>query len=199
VRDGARVKKRYHGFTSVTLVERRPQSLACGDPCGALGIDPAAKPGSGAMMPLKVRCDPQLPNKMMQREHRDEASRVLPATFLNEAIRHPSWLSPRLHECTETRSRTPRQTQPRRLSRELRSRAGASAPGQPVDRTRRELAPSAARTMSTGLQLEEHRHTVRRVGQLDCGHPRPCRRRSAGEQWTEWRSAVRPSSRFRPA
>jgi hypothetical protein len=37
-------------------------------------------------MPLRVRCDPQLP-KMMQREHRDEATDVLPATFLNEAIR----------------------------------------------------------------------------------------------------------------
>jgi hypothetical protein len=39
-------------------------------------------------MPLRVRCDPQLP-KMMQREHRDEATDVLPATFLNEAIRLP--------------------------------------------------------------------------------------------------------------
>jgi hypothetical protein len=45
-------------------------------------------------MPLRVRCDPQLP-KTMQREHRDEATDVLPATFLNEAIRHPSCLSPR--------------------------------------------------------------------------------------------------------
>jgi hypothetical protein len=27
--------------------------------------------------------------KMMQREHRDEATGVLPATFLNEAIRQP--------------------------------------------------------------------------------------------------------------
>lgn len=73
---------------SVILIERRPQSLACGDPCGALGIDPVAQPGSGAMMPLRVRCDPQLPNKMMQREHRDEAIGVLPATLLNEAIRN---------------------------------------------------------------------------------------------------------------
>ena len=76
--------------STVILVERRPQSLAFGDPCGALGIDPVAQPGSGAMMPLRVRCDPQLPNKMMQREHRDEATGVLPATFLNEAIRQPS-------------------------------------------------------------------------------------------------------------
>lgn len=75
--------------STVILVERRLQSLAFGDPCGALGIDPVAQPGSGAMMPLRVRCDPQLP-KMMQREHRDEATDVLPATFLNEAIRHPS-------------------------------------------------------------------------------------------------------------
>ena len=72
--------------STVILVERRLQSLAFGDPCGALGIDPVAQPGSGAMMPLRVRCDPQLP-KMMQREHRDEATDVLPATFLNEAIR----------------------------------------------------------------------------------------------------------------
>jgi hypothetical protein len=72
---------------SVILVERRPQSLASGDPCGALGIDPVAQPGSRAMMPLRVRCDPQLPDKMMQREHRNEATGVLPATFLNEAIR----------------------------------------------------------------------------------------------------------------
>jgi hypothetical protein len=77
---------------SVILVARRPQSLAFGDPCGALGIDPVAEPGSGAMMPLRVRCDPQLP-KMMQREHRDEATDMLPATFLNEAIRLPSRLS----------------------------------------------------------------------------------------------------------
>ena len=74
--------------SSVILVERRPQSLACGDPCGAPGIDPVAQPGSGAMMPLRVRCDPQLPNKTRQREHRDEATGVLPATFLNEAIRN---------------------------------------------------------------------------------------------------------------
>jgi len=72
--------------STVILVERRPQSLAFGDPCGALGIDPVAQPGSGAMMPLRVRCDPQLP-KTMQREHHDEATEVLPATFLNEAIR----------------------------------------------------------------------------------------------------------------
>jgi hypothetical protein len=71
----------------VILVERRPQSLAFGDPCGALGIDPVAQPGSGAMMPLRVRSDPQLPDKMMQREHRNEATGVLLATFLNEAIR----------------------------------------------------------------------------------------------------------------
>jgi hypothetical protein len=76
--------------SSVILVERRPQSLACGAPCGALGIDPAAQPGSGTMMPLRVRCDPQLQNKMMQQEHRDEATDLLPATFLDEAIRnHP--------------------------------------------------------------------------------------------------------------
>jgi acyl-CoA synthetase (AMP-forming)/AMP-acid ligase II len=74
--------------SSVILVVRRPQSLACGDPCGAPGIDPVAQPGSEAMTPLTVRCDPQLPNKMRQREHRDEATGVLPATFLNEAIRH---------------------------------------------------------------------------------------------------------------
>ena len=80
--------------STVILVERRPQSLAFGDPCGALGIDPVAQPGSGAMMPLRVSCDPQLP-KMMQREHPDEATDVFPATFLNEAIRHPSCLSPR--------------------------------------------------------------------------------------------------------
>ncbi len=43
---------RPRGFTQVILVERRPQSLAYGDPCGALGIDPAVNPGSGAMMPL---------------------------------------------------------------------------------------------------------------------------------------------------
>jgi len=48
-------------------------------------------------MPLRVRCDPQLP-KTMQREHRDEATEVLPATFLNEAIRHPSCLSPRIDQ-----------------------------------------------------------------------------------------------------
>jgi len=75
---------------SVILVERRPQSLAFGDPCGALGIDPIAQPGSRAMMPLRVRCDPQLPDKMMQREHRNEATGVLPATFPNEAIRPSS-------------------------------------------------------------------------------------------------------------
>jgi hypothetical protein len=74
--------------STVILVERRPQSLAFGDHCGALGIDPVTQPGSGAMMPIRVRCDPQLP-KMMQREHRDEATGVLPATFLNEAIRQP--------------------------------------------------------------------------------------------------------------
>jgi hypothetical protein len=87
---------------SVILVERRPQSLASGDPCGALGIDPVAQPGSRAMMPLRVRCDPQLPDKMMQREHRNEATGVLPATFLNEAIRHPSCLSPRTSLPKET-------------------------------------------------------------------------------------------------
>ena len=76
--------------SSVILVVRRPQSLACGDPCGAPGIDPVAQPGPEAMTPLTVRCDPHLPNKMRQREHRDEATGVLPATFLNEAIRnHP--------------------------------------------------------------------------------------------------------------
>jgi hypothetical protein len=76
--------------STVILVERRPQSLAFGDPCGALGIDPVAQPVSRAMMPLRVRCDPQLPNRMMQREHRDEATGALLATFLNEAIRnHP--------------------------------------------------------------------------------------------------------------
>jgi hypothetical protein len=37
-------------------------------------------------MPLGVRCDPQLPNKMMQREHGDEATGALPATFLNEKL-----------------------------------------------------------------------------------------------------------------
>jgi hypothetical protein len=75
---------------SVILVVRRPQSLACGDPCGAPGIDSVAQPGPEAMTPLTVRCDPHLPNKMRQREHRDEATGVLPATFLNEAIRnHP--------------------------------------------------------------------------------------------------------------
>ncbi len=42
------------------------------------------------MMPLRVRCDPPLPNMTMQREHRDEATGVFPATFLNEAIRQPS-------------------------------------------------------------------------------------------------------------
>jgi hypothetical protein len=41
-------------------------------------------------MPLRVRSDPQLPDKMMQREHRNEATGVLLATFLNEAIRPPS-------------------------------------------------------------------------------------------------------------
>lgn len=76
--------------SSVILVERRPQSLARGDPCGASGIDPVAQPGSGAMMPLRVRCDPQLPYSMRQREHRDEATGVLPATFLNETIWPPS-------------------------------------------------------------------------------------------------------------
>ena len=76
--------------SSVILVVRRPQSLACGDPCGAPGIDPVAQPEPEAMTPLTVRCDPHLPNKMRQREHRDEATGVLPATFLNEAIRnHP--------------------------------------------------------------------------------------------------------------
>src|SRR5690349_3089786 len=75
---------------SVILVVRRPQSLACGDPCGAPGIDPVAQPGPEAMTPLTVRCDPHLPNKMRQREHLDEATGVLPATFLNEAMRnHP--------------------------------------------------------------------------------------------------------------
>jgi hypothetical protein len=72
---------------SVILVERRPQSLACGDPRGLWGLTPSPNPGSEAMMPLRVRCDPQLPNKMMQREHRDEATGVLPVTFLNEAMR----------------------------------------------------------------------------------------------------------------
>jgi hypothetical protein len=60
-------------------------------------------------MPLRVRCDPQLP-KTMQREHRDEATDVLPATFLNEAIRHPSCLSPRKQgrtRSTATSSRGP--------------------------------------------------------------------------------------------
>jgi hypothetical protein len=59
------------------------QSLAVATPPG-LGIDPVAQPGPGAMMPSRVKCAPQLPNKnkMMQREHRNDATGVLPATFV---------------------------------------------------------------------------------------------------------------------
>jgi hypothetical protein len=41
-------------------------------------------------MPLRVRCDAQLPNMARQREHRDEATGVPPATFLHEATRGES-------------------------------------------------------------------------------------------------------------
>lgn len=47
-------------------------------------------------MPLRARSDPQLPDKMRQREHRNEATGVFSATFLNEAIRDPSCLSLRI-------------------------------------------------------------------------------------------------------
>jgi len=39
--------------SSVTLAERRPQSLAFGDPSGAAGIDPVTQPSSAAQMPLR--------------------------------------------------------------------------------------------------------------------------------------------------
>ena len=44
--------------SSVTLAERRPQSLAFGDPCGAAGIDPDTQPSSGAPMPLRSGAAP---------------------------------------------------------------------------------------------------------------------------------------------
>ena len=80
--------------SSVILVERRPQSLALGDPCGALGIDPVAQPGSRAMMPLKGQAWLSAKDEMIQWEHRDEATGVLPATFMNEAIRGNNTVSP---------------------------------------------------------------------------------------------------------
>jgi len=44
--------------SSVIRAGRRPQSLACGDPFGAAGIDPVTRPGSDAMMPDMDRCGP---------------------------------------------------------------------------------------------------------------------------------------------
>jgi hypothetical protein len=98
--DSTRLDRSDHTASrSVILVDRRPQSLACGAPYGATGIDPVAQPGSRAVMPLRVRRDPPLPGEMRQREHRNEAIGTASATFMNEAIRHPSCLSSRTQPC----------------------------------------------------------------------------------------------------
>ncbi len=83
---------------SVILADRRPQSLAFGAPFGAVEIDPVAQPGSRAVMPLRVRHGPPRLDQVRQREHHNEAIGTASATFMNEAMRHPSCLSPRSRE-----------------------------------------------------------------------------------------------------